>query len=238
MKPFECSNQLINHLDESSRKEILKHAEAMFLSAGTVLCQPGDMNEYVYFPSGCVIALMLQQNNKGLEVHLVGEEGMLGVEVMLGVNQSPYLVLVKNEGMVLRIASKKLMKIIVRHPNIEQQLHLYTGVLMQQMAQSSLCSQYHMVQARLASLILMFRDRLHSNSMQLTHGLLADMLGVRRVGVTNAAGILQRRHTLRYARGRIEILNEKALEEDACDCYVVDKAIYQLILNHHTSVVS
>lgn len=232
MNSFEYSNQLINHLDESSHKQILKHSEALFLSAGTILCQPGEVNKYVYFPSGCVIALMLQQKEKGLEVHLVGEEGMLGVEVMLGINESPYLVLVQNEGMILRIASDRLMKIIVRHPNIEQQLHLYTGVLMQQLAQSSLCSHYHVVQARLASLILMFRDRLHSNSIQLTHGLLADMLGVRRVGVTNAAGILQNSLTLRYARGHIEILNEHALEAVACDCYKVDKAIYQLILKH------
>ena len=232
MNPFECSNQLINHLDESSRKQILKHSETLFLSAGSLLCQPGEVNKYVYFPSGCVIALMLQQKEKGLEVHLVGEEGMLGVEVMLGVNESPYLVLVQNEGMVFRVSSTQLMKIIVRHPNIEQQLHLYTGVLMQQLAQSSLCSRYHVVQARLASLILMFRDRLHSNSMQLTHGLLADMLGVRRVGVTNAAGILQIRSTLRYARGHIEILNEQALEAVACDCYAADKATYQLILKH------
>lgn len=232
MKSSVSSNQLINHLSESSRKLILKYSDALFLTAGTVLYQPGDVNEYVYFPSGCVIAMILQQKEKGLEVHLVGEEGMLGVEVMLGVNKSPYMVLVQNEGMVLRIASDQLMKIIVRHPDVEQQLHLYTGVLMQQLAQSALCGHYHVVQARLASLILMFRDRLHSNSMQLTHGLLADMLGVRRVGVTNAAGKLQRGNTLRYARGHIEILNEKALEAMACDCYIVDKATYQLILKH------
>jgi len=232
MSTFECSNQLINHFDEPSRQLLLKHCDYLFLSAGTILNQPGDLNDYVYFPSGCVIALMLQQNEKGLEVHLVGEEGMLGVESMLGVNESPYLVLVQSQGMVLRVASEQFMKIIVRHPAIEQQVHLYAGVLMQQLAQSSICSHYHAVQARLASLILMFRDRLHSNSMQLTHGLLADMLGVRRVGVTNAAGLLQIGHTLRYARGHIEILNEQALEAAACLCYAADKATYQLILKH------
>ncbi len=226
------SNQLIHHFDEASHKLILKHCDALFLSTGTVLSQPGDANAYVYFPVDCVIALMLQQNEeKGMEICLVGREGMLGVEAVLGVNESPYLILVQNEGMALRISTEQLMKIIARHPSIEQHLHLYAGVLMQQLAQSSLCSHYHAVQARLARLILMFRDRLDSNSMQLTHGLLADMLGVRRVGVTKAAGLLQKRRILKYARGHIEITNEDALEALSCVCYATDKATYQTILN-------
>ncbi len=233
MNLFECSNQLINHFDEPSRKLILKHCDYLSLSTDTILAQPGDANEYVYFPSGCVIALMLQQSqDKGLEVCLVGDEGMLGVEALLGVNESPYLVLVQNEGMVIRLSTEQFIKIIARHPSITQQIHLYAGVLMQQLAQSSLCSHFHVVQARLARLILMFRDRLHSNSMVLTHGLLADMLGVRRVGVTKAAGILQKRRTLRYARGRIEILNVQALEAVACNCYAIDKTTYRTILNY------
>jgi CRP-like cAMP-binding protein len=231
MNAFECSNQLINHLDEPTRKHILKHSEVLFLSAGVKLSQSGDVNDFVYFPSGCVIALMLHKNEKGLEVCLVGEEGMFGLEAMLGVNHSPYLALVQNQGMVLRVATDQFMKIILRHSAMKQQLHLYTGVIMQQMAQTSFCSHYHLVQARLARLILMFRDRVHSNSLKLTHGVLADMLGVRRVGVTNAAGILQREHILRYARGHIEILDGQALETVACDCYRIDKAIYQLILS-------
>lgn len=232
MNPFECSNQLINHLDAPSRKLVLKHCDVLHLPAGTVLSQPGDVSEYVYFPSGCVVALMLHHSEeKGLEVCLVGEEGMLGVETMLGLNESPYLIVVQSEGMVLRISTELLMKMIVRHPAIEQHLHLYAGVIMNQLAQSSLCGHFHVVQARLARLILMFHDRLHSNSMQLTHGLLADMLGVRRVGITKAAGALQKSRTLRYARGHIEILNVKALEAVACSCYAIDKATYQLILN-------
>ncbi|OYY48939.1 MAG: hypothetical protein B7Y48_08105 [Methylophilales bacterium 28-44-11] len=227
MNTLESSNQLINHLDAPARKLILKHSDELLLSTGTVLGQPGDANEYVYFPMNCVIALMLQQNEeKGMEICLVGREGMLGVEAILGVNESPYLILVQNEGSVLRIATEQLMKIIARHPSVEQHLHLYAGVLMQQLAQSSLCSHYHAVQARLARLILMFRDRLHSNTMQLTHGLLADMLGVRRVGVTKAAGALQKRRILRYARGHIEITNEGALEAISCVCYATDKATY------------
>lgn len=233
MNPIACSNQLLNHLDASSLKLILKHSDHLFLSAATILGQPGDINQYVYFPSGCVIALMLHQSEeKGFEVCLVGEEGMLGVEAMLGVQESPYLILVQNEGMVFRLSAEQFIKIVNKHPRIAEQLHLYAGVLMQQLAQSSVCSHFHLVQARLARLLLMFRDRLHSNSIQLTHELLADMLGVRRVGVTKAAGILQKRRTLRYARGHIEILNEHALEAVACSCYAIDKASYQLILNH------
>lgn len=232
MKPFECSNQLINHLDEPSRKLILKHCECLFVSAGSILGLPGSIAQYAYFPSGCVITLMLQQrDDKGIEVGVIGEEGMLGIEVMLGVRQSPYLILVQSDGMVLRIASDRLLKIIARQPSIQLALRLYVAVLMQQLAQSSLCSHFHLVQGRVARLLLMFRDRIHSNTIQITHELLADMLGVRRVGVTRAAGILQKQHTLRYARGRVEILNDQALEAAACTCYAIDKSTYLTILN-------
>lgn len=233
MNPIACSNHLLNHLDDSSLKLVLKHSDHLFLSAATILSQPGNANQYVYFPSGCVIVLMLHQSKeKGLEVCLVGEEGMLGVEAMLGVQESPYLILVQNEGMVFRLSAEQFTKIVNEHPQIAKHLHLYAAVMLQQLAQSSICSHFHTVQARLAKLLLMFRDRLHSNSIQLTHELLADMLGVRRVGVTKAAGNLQKKCTLRYTRGHIEILNKEALESVACSCYAIDKASYQLILNH------
>lgn len=233
MSLIACSNQLLNYLDDTSRQLLIKHSEHLFLTSSTILAQPGDVNQYVYFPSTCVIGLMLHQNaKKVLEIYLVGEEGMMGVEAMLGLHESPYLALVQNEGMVFRLNTEQFMNIMTKHPMIAEHLHLYAGVMMQQLAQSSVCSHFHIVQARLARLLLMFRDRLHSNSIQLTHELLADMLGVRRVGVTKAAGNLQKNHTLRYTRGHIEILNEQALECVACSCYAIDKASYQLILNH------
>jgi CRP-like cAMP-binding protein len=233
MSPTQCTNQLINRLDPASRKVLLKHCDEMLLPSGTLLGQPGDVLEYAYFPSGCVITMMLQQNDdKGLEVGLIGDEGMLGIGALLGARESPYMLTVQSEGMVLRIDAEQLLSIIARYPVLEQQLQLYAGVLLQQLAQSSVCNRFHLVQARVARIILMFRDRLHSNNMLLTHEILANMLGARRVGVTKAAGILQKKLVLRYARGQLEVLNGRALETAACNCYALDKATYLTVFKN------
>lgn len=233
MQLFECSNELINHLDENLRKIVLKSCDSLFMSTGAILSHPGDITSYVYFPSGAVISIILHhKEEKRFEVSIVGQEGMVGIEAILGASESPYIILVQNEGKVERIQTEQLIKIIAEHPEIEKHLNLYTGFLLQQLAQSSYCNHFHDLKARLARLILMLRDRLHSKKMFMTHKVLADMLGVRRVGVTKAASILQRSRTLRYSRGHIEITNELALESVACSCYAIDKATYQSVLKH------
>lgn len=233
MDHVECRNRLINNLELIVKNKLLAHCEIVELAIGQVLSQPGDILQHAYFPNTCLIALMMENNqDKGLEVGLIGEEGMLGIQIMIGASVSPYKIVVQGKGKALRIPSAMLLTQIDENIMLNDRLNSYISVLMQQLAQSSVCNRFHLVQARLVRLLLMFHDRLQTKVFYITQDLLASMLGVRRVGVTKAASTLQANKLIHYVRGNLEIIDLKGLRKLACSCYDLDKATYQTILHH------
>jgi CRP-like cAMP-binding protein len=196
-----------------------------------VLCEPGDRIGYVYFPAESFISLAAPIDGRAsLEVGLIGNEGMLGLPLILGINVSPQRALVRGSGKALRMQAAAFNQELTINPALHQGLNRYLHALMVQFAQTAACTRFHSLDARLARWLLMTHDRAHSDSFHLTHDFLADMLGVRRVGVTKAAGDLQRTNLISYRRGEITVVNRSGLERAACGCYQAMKDTYREVL--------
>jgi len=230
-KPAASVNRLIAALPPGEQQRLLAECEPVELEFAEVLAEPGERIHYAWFPSESFISLMVPLDQRTrLEVGLAGNEGMLGVSLILGVEVSPLHALVQGAGPALRIAAEPLRRELARSPVLDRQLKRYLHVMIQQISQAAACTRFHVVEARLARWLLMTRDRAHSNTFRITHEFLAYMLGVRRVGVTRAASSLQARKLISYQRGDITILNPRGLEVASCQCYADDKASYARML--------
>jgi len=213
-------NRLLAALPAREYKRLLSGLETVKLTYGEVLHEPGERMRHVYFPSDCLVSLLtVVEGHQALEVGLVGREGMVGSRLALGITASSIRALVQGTGTAVRMTSARFLKEFRRIPALRRALFHFTDALMLQVTQTAACNRFHVVEARLARWLLMTRERLPSGEFHLTHEFLADMLGVRRVGVTSAAGALQRRKLIRYQRGIITILDQQGLEDAACSCY-------------------
>lgn len=222
-----AENQLLALLPRREREALLAACEAVPLTLGTVLCEPGQRTDHVYFPEDGYISLVTAiEGVPGLEVGLVGREGMLGVQLALGVDSIPLHALVQGSGMAQRIEAAPFQRLLAASPALRQALNRYLYVLMAQLATSAGCTRFHNLEPRLARWLLMTRDRAQADDFHLTHEFLAHMLGVRRVGITAAAGDLQRRGLICYHRGHITVLDHAGLEAAACSCYATDRRAY------------
>jgi CRP-like cAMP-binding protein len=187
-----------------------------------VLYRPGEPIRHVYFPTNSLVSLLkLVEGHQALEVGLIGREGMVGIPLALGVSDSPVRALVLGSGMALRMESTHFRSEFQQSVLLQRAVYRYTYELMVQMTQTAACNRFHRVEARLARWLLMTRDRVQSNQFHLTQDILANMLGVRRVGVTNAACSLRHRKLISYNRGEIVILDGDGLEVAACQCYQI-----------------
>ncbi len=198
----------------------MRRAEVVHLTFGTVLCEADEVFEHVYFPlSGFISLVSKVGNHPPLEMGLIGNEGMLGVTLVLGLPTAPLRAVVQGEGDALRLGAAELHGELRQSPSLDKTLNGYLYVLMAQLTQTVGCTRFHEIEARLSRWLLMTHDRAHANHFHLTHQLLADMLGVQRSAVTIAAGGLQERGFIHYTRGEITVLDRPGLESTACECY-------------------
>ena len=214
------TNNLLAALPDKEYHLLLAHLEPVTLTFGEVIYLPGEPIDHVYFPTDSLVSLLtVVEGHQDLEVGMVGHEGMLGIPLALGVRHSPVRAKVQSAGMALRMTATQFLQEFKQSALLQQNVYRYIFELMGQLKQTSACNRFHRVEARLACRLLMTRDRVRSNRFHLTQDLLGAMLGVRRVGVTKAAGALRQRNLISYSRGEIVILDSEGLEESACQCY-------------------
>ena len=225
-------NRLLATLPKKEYERMLPDLKRVPLDFGEVLYEPGDIIKYVYFPNDSIVSLLSAQSERStLEVGMVGNEGMAGLPIFMGVNVSRTRALVQGSGSAMRLTSATMRHEANRLGALHRLLHRYTHSLLTQVSQSVACNRFHSVDARLARWLLMTSDRLGMEEFQLTQEFMSNMLGVRREGVNRAAGALQSDKLIRYSRGVITILNRRGLEANSCECYAIIKSESNEYLN-------
>jgi CRP-like cAMP-binding protein len=226
-----ATNRLLAALPREDGERLLAHCEEVELILSDFIYRAGERVPHVYFPTESFISLLTPADgHAALEVGLIGNEGMLGITLMLEVDTAPFHALVQGGGAALRIAAPSFINELEQSPALQRELKRYLYVSMSQLAQMAACTRFHVVEKRLARWLLMTQDRAHSDSFHVTHLFLAYILGVRRVGITKAASSLQRRKLISYHRGEMTILDRAALEAASCGCYRAGEETYARIL--------
>jgi CRP-like cAMP-binding protein len=222
-----AKNNLIELLPRAERARLLAISEPVELVLSDALCEPGNPTRYAYFPTEGIISLVTAVPDRpGVEVGMVGSEGMVGAYLALGVAIEPLHTVVQGAGSALRIATKPFLLELARSPVLRSAVNRYLYVLMAQFATASACQRFHEIEPRLARWLLMSQDRAHADTFHVTQEFLAYMLGVRRVGITAAASGLRRARLIEYRRGEVTVLDRAGLEGAACTCYAADRKAY------------
>lgn len=228
-RPIE--NRLLAALPKKEYQRLLPELEHVSLSFAEVLYEPGDPVRHVYFPNDSIISLLTVVGERStLEVGIVGNEGVAGISVFMGVRVSHNRALVQAAGTAMRMKAAVLRTESEHSGALHRLLHLYTHSLLTQVAQSAACNRFHVVDARLARWLLMTHDRLRSDEFHLTQEFVSNMLGVRREGVNKAAGALQQNKLISYSRGHVRILDPAGLEAVSCECYRIVREEYDSLL--------
>lgn len=218
--PLRSENRLLAALPDRGRQHFLANCDHVALTPDDILAKAGEQVRHVYFPTAGSISLIVELDNGAqLEVGIIGNEGMLGTSLALGVSVSPQHAIVQGTGTALRMSVAAFRRHYRHNARLRERLAHYVYASMRQLAQMTACTRYHQVEARLSRRLLMSRDRVGANELHLTHEFLASTLGVRRVGVTQAARALQARGLIRYSRGNITIIDGQGLEARSCECY-------------------
>jgi len=217
-------NFLLNSLSAAVRQRLFPHLKLVELPVGAVLYESGASMRHIYFPADSIIALLyVLQNGASAEIALVGNDGAIGISMFMGGESTTTRAVVQSAGSAYRLTGARLKREFERHGELMLMLLRYTQSLITQMAQTAVCNRHHSVDQQLCRWLLLSLDRLSANQLVMTHELIANMLGVRREGITDAAGRLQKQGVIRYSRGRITVLDRAALEELCCECYSVVK---------------
>jgi CRP-like cAMP-binding protein len=227
--PFQ--NQLLRALPATESERLLPHLERVPMPLGDVLYESGTALRHVYFPTTSIVSLLyVMEDGASAEIAVVGNEGMVGVALFMGGETTPSRALVQSAGHAYRLKGQVLKEEFHRAEALQYLLLRYTQALLTQMAQTAVCNRHHSVDQQLCRWLLLSLDRLPSNKLDMTQELIANMLGVRREGVTDAAGKLQASGLIRYSRGHITVLDRPRLEEQCCECYRVVKREFDRLL--------
>jgi CRP-like cAMP-binding protein len=230
-------NQLLAALPAAEWERLLPHLEWVSLPLGDVLYESGDRLAHVYFPTTAIVSLLyVMEDGASAEIAVVGYEGIVGISLFMGGNSTPSRAVVQSAGQGFRLKANLLMAEFNRAGPMLHVLLRYTQALITQMAQTAVCNRHHSVNQQLCRWLLLSLDRLRSNELVMTQELIADMLGVRREGVTESAGHLHQAGLIRYQRGHITVLDRLRLEQRSCECYAVVKLEYERLLPATTAI--
>ncbi len=234
MSPLQ--NHLLAALPPAIQQRLFPMLESFPLPLGKVLYESGDTMRYVYFPTDSIVSLLyVMESGASAEISVVGNEGIVGVSLFMGGESTPSRAVVQSAGSAYRLAGQKLKDEFNRHSELMQLLLRYTQSLITQMAQTAVCNRHHSIDQQLCRWLLLSLDRLPDNKLTMTQELIANMLGVRREGVTEAAGKLQKLGVIDYCRGHITVLDRSKLEALSCECYAVVKRESDRLLPQHAS---
>jgi CRP-like cAMP-binding protein len=226
------NNKLLAMLPREEYEYLLPHLEHVSFALGEVIYESGGKQSYIYFPTTAIISLLyMMENGSSAEMGVAGKEGLVGVALFMGGNTVPNRAVVQSAGDALRMKTKMLQEAFARGGAFQRLLLCYTQALMTQMSQTAVCNRLHTVEQQLCRWLLLSRDRLDTDELVMTQELIANMLGVRREGVTMAAGRLQDNGLISYMRGHIQIIDRPGLEACVCECYKVVKDEYDRLLN-------
>ncbi len=217
-------NQILAALASAERERVYPHLKLVPMPLGMVLYESGDVLRHVYFPTESIVSLLyVLEDGASAEIAVVGNEGLIGVALFMGGETTPSRAIVQSAGHAYRLNGQLLKEEFHRNGQMQILLLRYTQALITQMAQTAVCNRHHSVDQQLCRWLLLSLDRLSSSELTTTQELIANMLGVRREGVTEAAGKLQKSGAIRYARGKITVLDRPQLETLCCECYAVVK---------------
>jgi CRP-like cAMP-binding protein len=223
--PHPQQNQLIASLSAETQRRLLPHLEPVHLEFGKVLCGSGDALTHAYFPANAIASLVyVTRDGASSGLAVVGNEGIVGVTLFMGGDSSPLRAIVLKSGYAYRMKACRFKEEINRYGDLNRLMLRYSQSLITQTAQTAVCNRHHSIEQRLCRWLLQTLDRLDTNQVSLTQEFIAEMLGVRREGVTEAAGKLQRMGVIEYSRGRITVLDRDEMEYLACECYSVVKS--------------
>lgn len=221
------ANLLLSALNKKEYQRILPRLEPVDLIFGEALFNPGDKIRYVYFPNSGVVSVLAVEDEATLEIGLIGNEGLVGLPVFLEVPSSRALVVVQGDGTALKMKATDFLNECRQSSLLSRLVHRYTHYLLVQISQAVICTRRHLIESRLACILLMMHDRMKTNQFKLKQEFLSKILGVRREAVTLAAGNLQKKQLISYSRGNLSIINREGLEADCCRCYEIVNAEYQ-----------
>lgn len=217
-------NYLLAALPSEVLERLRPNLELVSLPLGKVLYESGDTLRHVYFPVDCIVSLLyVMENGASAEISVVGREGIIGIALFMGGESTPSRAIIQSGGYAYRLLAQKFKDEFNRHSEMLMLLLRYTQSLITQMAQTAVCNRHHSIDQQLCRWLLLSLDRLPTNRLTMTQELIANMLGVRREGVTEAAGKLQKLGVIEYSRGQITVLDRPQLEHFSCECYAVVK---------------
>jgi CRP-like cAMP-binding protein len=226
--PSALQNQLIARLPTAERERWLPNLELVDMQLGSVIYEAGDTLAHVYFPTTSIISLLyVMEDGASGEIAVVGNEGIVGISLFMGGDSTPSRAVVQSAGNAYRLKAKLMMEEFNKAGEVLHLLLRYTQALITQMSQTAVCNRHHSLEQQLCRWLLLSLDRLPGNELIMTQELIANMLGVRREGVTEAALKLQRAGLIRYARGHVTVLDREGLEKRSCECYAVVKKEYE-----------
>lgn len=229
-------NQLLDALPAEVYDRLAPHLELVPMPLGAVLCESGGCLRHAYFPTDCIVSLLcIMEDGASAEIAMVGNEGFFGISLFMGGETTTSRAVVQSAGHSYRLAAQHLKNEFNHGGPIQHLLLHYTQALITQVAQTAVCNRHHSVEQQLCRWLLLSLDRLSGNELSMTQELIANMLGVRREGVTQAAGKLQRAGLIEYCRGHIKVLNRPGLEACACECYLVVKKEFDRLLSFHAA---